>query len=172
MPRHRYSARRHFFISDMIKSWQYFDLKSCRGKTSKVSQDFNEFVLYLGYFKRFGSNLNCLSIFCFLLYVLKMCDSRRIVESSVNWEYSSSPNFIEWSLSIIQMCNLCKFSCTFFTETQCCSIVWIFWFDKIQSESWQSKMWLLIILAFGNITASHKCHVCIFTPPTSRGAMK
>ena len=143
-----------------------------QGKKHPRSVKISMNLFFIGYFKCFGSNLNCLLIFCFLLYMLKMCDSRRIVELSVNWEYSSGPNFIEWSLSIIQKCNLCKFSCTFFTETQCCSIVWIFWFDKIQSESWQSKMWLLIILAFGNITASHKCHVCIFTPPASRGAMK
>ena len=149
-----------------------FWLEKLQGKKHPKSIKISMNLFFIGCFKCFGSNLNCLLIFCFLLYMLKMCDSRRIVELSVNWEYSSGPNFIEWSLSIIQMCNLCKFSCTFFTETQCCSIVWIFWFDKIQSESWQSKMWLLIILAFGNITASHKCHVCIFTPPTSRGAIK
>ena len=66
-----------------------FRLEKLQGKKHPKSIKISMNLFFIGYFQCFGSNLNCLLIFCFLLYMLKMCDSRRIVELSVNWEYSS-----------------------------------------------------------------------------------
>ena len=82
-------CQKTFFHLWYVKVMTMFWLEKLQGKKHPKSIKISMNLFFIGYFQCFGSNLNCLLIFCFLLYMLKMCDSRRIVELSVNWEYSS-----------------------------------------------------------------------------------